>query len=160
MITTAESMRQITAAMSASMRSKLVASIGIDQERLANVWPARCWAQSQRCCCDCRNLNQTMAFLTRRTTTSTPALLLIPLRSLALALGLTHCGYAVSEGATVGGATDLAFGLFLGFAAVAPLRLAIPAFAYLFVTTSFLRIRALADETGLPSSLRLSSRSR
>ena len=91
-----------------------------------------------------------MAFLTRRTA-STPALLLIPLRSLALALGLTHCGYAVSEGATVGGATDLAFGLFLGFAAVAPLRLAIPAFAYLFVTTLFLRIRALADETGLPA---------
>jgi len=88
-----------------------------------------------------------MLSLTSTLTKPRPGLAAAPLRLLLLLFGLLSCVQATQNHAAFYAVAQFAFGALLLFAAVAPLRLAFPVFAYLFVTISFMRIRALADET-------------
>jgi membrane-associated phospholipid phosphatase len=91
-----------------------------------------------------------MASLTRTLTKPRQGLAAAPLRLLLLLFGLLSCLQATQNAAAFYAAAQFAFGALLLFAAVAPLRRAIPVFAYALVTMVFVRIRAVADETSIP----------
>lgn len=90
-----------------------------------------------------------MAFPTVSLSKPAPSLFAVPLRLLALLLGVLNCVNAPQNEAAFYAVGQLAFGVLLIVAAVAPLRRALPAFAYALVTIVFVRIRALADETSI-----------
>jgi len=73
----------------------------------------------------------------------------LPLRGLAVFFGLLNCVQGSMAESAFYGSSQLAFGLLLLLAAVAPLKRAVPVFVYATVTIAFVRIRALADETSL-----------
>jgi hypothetical protein len=68
---------------------------------------------------------------------------------LLVLFGLLSCLQAGQNSAPFYAVAQFAFGALLLFAAVAPLRLALPVFAYALVTIVFVRLRALADETSI-----------
>ena len=90
-----------------------------------------------------------MSSLTSTLTKPRPGLAAAPIRLLLLLFGLLNCVQATQNSAAFYAVAQFAFGALLLFAVVAPLRRAIPVFAYALVTILFVRIRAVADETSI-----------
>ena len=90
-----------------------------------------------------------MLSLTSTLTKPRPGLATAPLRLLLLLFGLLSCFQATQNSAAFYGLAQFGFGALLLFAALAPLRQAVPVFAYALVTILFVRMRALADETSV-----------